>query len=136
MKKLLLLTIIPLAFISCGKSGNVVPSVPVNFNASITDPRMAALNARGGFVLVGGGVAGLIIYREPDGSYASYDRCSTVNPAQHNAVNVDPSGFTATDPVSGAMFSMSDGSPVKAPATKSLRSYYVQVSQNEIYVSN
>lgn len=137
MKKLLLLAVIPLAFISCGKGGNVVPSVPVNFSASITDPRMSALNARGGYVVISGyGVAGLILYREADGSYAAYDRCSTVEPEKHHAVNVDESGFTATDPYSGAMFSMTDGSPVKAPATKSLRSYSISVSNFEIFVSN
>ena len=137
MKKLLLLLFVPLLFLSCGKSGDVVPSVPVNFQASLTDPRFSALNASGGYVVISGyGVAGLILYRRPDRTYAAYDRCSSYQPEKHCAVNVDESGFTATDPCSGAKFSLSDGTPVKAPATKSLRSYYVTTSAFEIYVSN
>lgn len=137
MKKLLLLVFVPLLFLSCGKGGDVVPSVPVNFQASLTDPRLAPLNASGGYVVISGyGVAGLILYRRPDRSYAAYDRCSSYQPEKHCAVNVDESGFTATDPCSGSKFSMTDGTPVKAPATKSLRSYYITVSNFEIYVSN
>jgi len=84
MKKLLLLIVIPIAFLSCGKSGDAIPSVPVNFSASITDPRLSALNARGGYVVISGyGVAGLILYREPDGSYAAYDRCSSYQPQKN-----------------------------------------------------
>ncbi|MDO3641617.1 hypothetical protein [Mucilaginibacter sp. L3T2-6] len=137
MKKLLVLLIVPLLFLSCGKSGDVVPSVPVNFQASLTDPRLAPLNASGGYVVITGyGVAGLILYRRPDRTYAAYDRCSSYQPEKHCAVNVDESGFTATDPCSGSKFSLNDGGPVKAPATKSLRSYYITVSNFEVYVSN
>ena len=137
MKKLLLLLVIPLAFLSCGKQGDVVPSVPVNFQASLTDPRLSALNASGGYVVISGyGVAGLILYRTPDRNYVAYDRCSSYQPEKKCAVNVDASGFTATDPCSGSMFSLLDGTPVKAPATKSLRSYIVNVSNFEIFVSN
>jgi len=137
MKKLLFLLMVPMAFLSCGKAGDVVPSVAVNFQAALTDPRFAALNARGGYVLIANyGVAGLILYREPDGTYAAYDRCSSYQPEKHCAVTIDESGFTATDPCSGSKFSLTDGTPVKAPATKSLRSYYVTVSTFEIFVSN
>jgi nitrite reductase/ring-hydroxylating ferredoxin subunit len=137
MKKLLLLFFVPVILLSCGKGGSVVPSVPVNFTASLTDPRLAPLNASGGYVVVSGyGVSGLILYRTADRRYVAYDRCSSYQPEKHCAVNVDESGFTATDPCSGSKFSLSDGGPVKAPATKSLRSYYVTVSNFEIYVSN
>lgn len=124
-------------FFSCGKVENAVPSVPVNFRASKTDPRLAALNSPGGSVVISGyGVAGLLIYRQADGTYAAYDRCSSYQPEKLCAVSPDESGFTATDPCSGAKFSLSDGSPVKAPATRSLRVYSVNVSNFEIFVSN
>jgi len=137
MKRLLLLLIIVPAIFSCGKSGDVIPSVAVNFQASLSDPRLSALNVYGGAVLVGGyGVAGLILYRESDGSYAAYDRCSSYMLQNHCAVTLDAGNFTATDPCSGAKFSLIDGTPVKAPATRSLRSYSVNVSNFEIFVSN
>ncbi|TSD62978.1 hypothetical protein FFF34_018675 [Inquilinus sp. KBS0705] len=137
MRQALALIIIGMVFLSCGKAGDVVPSVPVNFRIPKTDPRMAALNSAGGAVLISGyGVAGLIIYRQASGAYSAYDRCSSYQPAKQCAVTLDDTGFTVTDPCSGSKFSLTDGTPVKAPATKSLRSYAVNVSQFEINVYN
>ncbi|MGZ3874179.1 MAG: hypothetical protein ACXVJD_14750 [Mucilaginibacter sp.] len=137
MRKILLLIITAVTLFSCGKSTDAIPVVAVNFQAAITDPRLSALNVPGGYVLISGyGVAGLILYREPDGRYVAYDRCSSYMPQNHCAVTVDDSGFTATDPCSGSKFSLTDGTPVKAPATKSLRQYTVNVSNFEIFVSN
>jgi nitrite reductase/ring-hydroxylating ferredoxin subunit len=137
MKKLLLVIAIATTCLSCGKSGDVIPSVAVNFQASLTDPRLSALNSRGGSVFISGyGVAGLILYREADGTYAAYDRCSSYMPQKLCAVTLDTGGFTVTDPCSGSKFSLIDGTPVKAPATRSLRSYSINVSNFEIFVSN
>jgi nitrite reductase/ring-hydroxylating ferredoxin subunit len=137
MKKLFILLTIAITGLSCGKSGDVVPDVAVNFSASITDPRLKALNVPGGTVLIAGyGVEGLILYRESDGSYAAYDRCSSYLPQNHCAVTVDSGGFTVTDPCSGAKWSLTDGTPVKAPATRSLKAYDIEVSGSEIYISN
>ncbi len=137
IKKFLLLLMATLSLLSCGKSGDAVPNVAINFQASITDPRLSALNVPGGTVLINGyGVAGLILHREADGSYAAYDRCSSYLPQNHCAVTLDSGGFTVTDPCSGAKFSLIDGTPVKAPATRSLKSYDITVSNFEIFVSN
>jgi nitrite reductase/ring-hydroxylating ferredoxin subunit len=136
MKKLPALFIICLLLFGCVKTGNVVPSVPVNVSIVKTDPNYASLNAAGGFAYVKGGVAGIIIYRQADGLYSAYDRCSSYMPQKACAITVDDTGFTATDPCSGSKFSLSDGSPVKAPATQYLRSYQVSVQQFTINVYN
>jgi nitrite reductase/ring-hydroxylating ferredoxin subunit len=137
MRKILALVIVGMLFFSCGKTVGVVPNVPVNVKIVKTDPRYTSLNAAGGFAYIDKvGVAGIIIYRQVDGSYAAYDRCSSYQPEKLCAITVDNTGFTATDPCSGAKFSLTDGSPVKAPATKYLRSYVVNTSQFEIFVSN
>jgi nitrite reductase/ring-hydroxylating ferredoxin subunit len=137
IKKLFLLAIIGLSCFSCGKSGDVIPNVAVNFTADISDPRLSALRSPGGAVFVPGyGIAGLIIYREPDLSYAAYDACSTYQPAKRCAVTIDNNSLTCTDPCSGAKFSLADGTPVKAPATRALKAYSVNVSNFEIFVSN
>jgi len=137
MKKFLMLTILAISFFSCVKTGDGVPTVGVNFQASLQDPKYSALNAPGGTVLVSGyGVAGLILHREASGSYVAYDRCSTYMPQNRCAVTLDVGGFTVTDPCSGAKWSISDGTPVKAPATISLKSYSIDVSNFEIFVSN
>ena len=65
MKKFLLISVIALSLCACGKSDNVIPDVAVNFQASISDPRLSKLGVYGGAVLISGyGVAGLIIARQ------------------------------------------------------------------------
>jgi nitrite reductase/ring-hydroxylating ferredoxin subunit len=136
MRKLILVILISICYFSCGK-GDPVPSLPVNFEASLTDPRISKLNSQGGAVLINGyGVAGLIIYRRPDGAYVAYDRCSSYQPEKKCAVTLDDTGFTVTDPCSGSKFSLNDGTPVKAPATRALRSYQVVTTQFTIQVIN
>ncbi|MDF3078214.1 MAG: hypothetical protein K0S09_2103 [Sphingobacteriaceae bacterium] len=126
-----------LMLLSCGDKGVLVPDVPVNFHASLNDPRLNALNGAGGAVSLNGyGVAGIIIYRRADNAYMAYDRCSTVNPEQKCAVVIDDPNLTATDPCSGAKYSLYDGAPVKAPAKKSLKQYQVIVTSFEISVVN
>jgi nitrite reductase/ring-hydroxylating ferredoxin subunit len=137
MKLIYTIAIIAVLFISCGKNSDPIPNVAIDFEAPLTDPRLTALNPAGGVVLISGyGVAGLILYHEPNGSYAAYDRCSSYQPEKKCAVTLDPSHLTVTDPCSGSIFSLLDGTPVKAPATYALKSYYVTVSNYEIFVSN
>ena len=136
MRYVIILALVSMLFFSCGKAGDVVPNVPVNLSIPITDPRITALNSQGGAVLISGaGVAGIIIYRGING-YVAYDRCSSYQPEKQCAVTLDDTGFTVTDPCSGAKFSLTDGSPVKAPATRSLKTYNVNTTQFEIIVYN
>ena len=122
---------------SCAKNDSLVPDVPVNFRAPLNDPRLSRLSSAGGVATIDGhGVAGLIIYRRPDNAYVAYDRCSSVNPDQKCAVKPDDPTLTATDPCSGAKFSLYDGTPVKAPAKRPLRQYTVTITSFEISVTN
>lgn len=126
-----------LGLVACGKDSSNIPVVGVNFQASLSDPRVSKLNAIGGAVAVNGyGVAGLVIYHRPDGSYAAYDRCSSYQPENRCAVTLDDTGLTVTDPCSGSKFSLTDGTPVKAPASKSLKAYNAYVSNFQIFVTN
>ncbi|MBB2145586.1 hypothetical protein GM921_08830 [Pedobacter sp. LMG 31464] len=137
MNRLIGLFLIVLLGTSCAKEENLIPDVPVNFSAPLTDPRLSRLSAAGGAVsLTSYGVAGIVIYRRADNAYVAYDRCSTVNPQAKNAVNIDDPNLTATDPISGAKYSLYDGSPVKAPAKTSLKQYNVTIAGNTIQVIN
>jgi len=137
IRKFCLLALISFTLLSCGKSGDVVPNVAVNFQSDINNPALNALHSPGGAVILKGyGVAGIIIYREPDLTYAAYDACSSYQPQNHCAVTLDNNSLTCTDPCSGSKFSLADGSPVKAPATRSLKPYNINVSNFEIFVSN
>ncbi len=137
IKRVLMLVIICLAYFSCGKSGDVIPNAAVSFQINIDNPAVAALHSPGGAVIISGqGYAGLIIYREPDLSYAAYDACSSYMPQKKCAVVLDGNSLTCTDPCSGSKFSLADGSPVKAPAKRSLKPYNINVSNFEIFVTN
>ncbi|MFW0717219.1 hypothetical protein [Pedobacter sp. N23S346] len=112
----------------CGKEENYVPEVIVNYNVTLTQ---FSLQAKNGILLVPNqGVAGLIIVRTPLGSFIAFDRCSTVNPENKCAIVPDDSGLTATDPCSGAKFSLLDGTPQKAPAEKNLKIYNISLQGN------
>jgi nitrite reductase/ring-hydroxylating ferredoxin subunit len=136
IKKLGIITLLVLSCFACGKSGDYVPNISVNFQMALTDPRLSALRNPGGAVIVNGyGVAGLILYRTTSG-YAAYDRCSAYLPQNKCALTLDNPTLTVTDPCSGAKWLLQDGTPVKAPAIKSLKAYTVNVSYFEIFVTN
>ena len=138
IKRTCWLAVTVLAFFACGKRSDVVPYTPVSFQISLSDPRYSRLNIAGNAVIIQGnyGVAGVIVYHDFYAGYLAYDRCSSYQPEKVCAVVIDTSGFTVTDPCSGSKFSLSDGSPVKAPATRSLKSYNVNTSNNQIFVFN
>jgi nitrite reductase/ring-hydroxylating ferredoxin subunit len=120
----------------CAKTGEAVPNVGVYFVATKADPSMAPLKSIGGAVYVKGyGVAGLIIYHSAYG-YVAYDACSSYQPQNRCVVTLDNPTLTATDPCSGSKFSLTDGTPVKAPATRALKAYAVNVTDFQIFVSN
>lgn len=132
------LLLILFMILSCGKESDYVPAVGVNFTAALNDPRMSGLNGGGGGVVVvqGHGVVGLIICKRSDNVYVAFDQCSTVNPEKKCAVKPDDSGFIATDPCSGAKYSLFDGSAMKAPASRPLKQYQVYTDNFTIRVTN
>lgn len=138
MKKLFLFfsVIIFLSIQSCGKDENYIADVPVDIRIYPSDPTYSNLTGVGGYVTIKGGVAGIILYKKSSGQIVAYDRCSSYNPESKCAVNVNEPSITATDPCSGSLFSMEDGSSLKAPATRPLKQYQVTVTSSQITVYN
>lgn len=130
-----LLVIFFILLTSCKRDNeDRIPDVFVNYHVSLQEFNIKSTN---GILLVDGiGVAGLIIYRRPDNTYVAFDRCSSVNPEQKCAVTPDDPSLTATDPCSGAKFSLYDGTPMKAPAKRPLKQYTINKTNFEIYVTN
>lgn len=124
--------------LSCGKNSDPIPNVAVYFQGSLLTPQLSRLRGVNEAVTVSGGVAGIVIYHRADGVYVAYDRCSSYKPENKCAVTIDSDNLTVTDPCSGSIFSLYDGTPVKAPATVSLKSYFVTLSSDgyTITVSN
>ncbi len=138
MKLLWALILTSCVLISCSKDeGNRIPNVYVNYQITLQEFNIKNTN---GLLLVNKGintgVAGLIIYRRANNDYVAFDRCSSVNPEQQCAVVPDDSNLTATDPCSGAKFSLYDGSPAKAPAKRALKEYRVIITNFTLTVTN
>lgn len=126
------------AILSCNKDNlDRIPDAYVNYEITLQEFNIKNNN---GVLLVNKredtGVAGLIIFRRPDNVYVAYDRCSSVNPQQRCAIVPDDPNLTATDPCSGAKFSLFDGSPVKAPAKRPLKEYQVIITNFTLTVRN
>ena len=119
----------------CGKEQSFIPDVAVNYNVTLAEFSLKATN---NVLLVANyGVAGLVIVKTPLGGFVAFDRCSSVNPEKACKIVPDESGLTATDPCSGAKFSLLDGSPQKAPAERSLKSYTITLQGNTLlHVTN
>jgi len=138
MRTGILIVLISISLLSCTKDGlDRIPEAYVNYRITIQEFNIKNKN---GLLLVNKmdntGVAGLLIYRRADNAYVAFDRCSSVNPQNRCAVVPDDPNLTATDPCSGAKFSLFDGSPAKAPAKRPLKEYKVIISNFEISVVN
>jgi len=130
--------LILIAVLSCNKDNlDRIPDAYVNYQITLQEFNIKNNN---GVLIVNKredtGVAGLIIFRRPDNVYVAYDRCSSVNPQQRCAIVPDDPNLTATDPCSGAKFSLFDGSPVKAPAKRPLKEYQVIITNFTLTVRN
>lgn len=140
MKKLVIFfsVITCLAFQSCGKEEDFLPEVFFNYQGSLLN-QLSSLQAYGGVVVLprqAGGIAGLVLYRTDSGRIVAYDRCSTVNPEQRNAVTWIEGTNIVEDKASGANYILVDGSAYKAPASRPLKEYRVFINGNILTVSN
>jgi nitrite reductase/ring-hydroxylating ferredoxin subunit len=123
-------------FSGCAKEDTGLPNVFVDFRVFMNDPNYFALNGPGGFAFVDNqGIAGVVIYNTGYG-FRAFDRCSTVNPEERCAVELDETGLSLVDPCSGAKFDLATGIPTKAPAEKLLRQYHVSVMGNVLRITN
>lgn len=134
IKRLLGVFLLTLLFCGCGKEHEMIPNTFVEYNVTVQEFNIKAVN---GVLLVPNvGLKGLMIVRTGS-SYLAFDRCSSVNPKNGCAVEPDSHGITATDPCTGAKFLLLDGTPQKAPAVRSLKSYSTSLRGGQtINVSN
>lgn len=104
----------------CGKESENIPNVFVQYSVTVQEFNIKAINRV--LLVPGHGVKGLMIVATGAG-YVAFDRSSSVNPQSGCAVEPDDNGITATDPCTGAKYLLTDGTPQKAPAVRSLKMY-------------
>lgn len=123
-------------FSGCKKDKNEVPDVAVDLYIYTTDPAFSPLNAIGGSQYFSGGSKGILVYRQSQNEFMSYDRHCTYQVSQGNTVSVDASGFLVEDPVCGSKFHISDGSVNQGPAVTPLKRYQTSFDGTLLHIYN
>jgi hypothetical protein len=117
-----------------GDEEGYIPNVPVNYTVTVQEFNIKAVNRV--LIVPSQGVAGLMIVGIGN-TYVTFDRLSSVSPENGCKVSPDESGITATDPCTGAKYLLTDGSPQKAPAVRSLKIYNTALQNGQvIHITN
>jgi nitrite reductase/ring-hydroxylating ferredoxin subunit len=121
-------------FLGCEEAPNNMPDVSVNIQI---DPASLAQIGIGtaGYCPISGGIKGIIIYHDNDQYYA-FDRLCTNYPNDNAAITIDDTKITATCPVCGSQFLLTDGSVLNSPAKYPLKQYQASIVGNRLYISN
>lgn len=131
-------TFLFLSMTSC-KRGNQtgIPYVPVNFQIVVSNPEFSPLLAVGGWVYIGGGSRGIIVYRASPDEFKAYDRHCTWMVEDDCRVSVDNSDITAVDTeCCESHFLLVDGAPISGPAPIGLQQYQTDFDGNILYIFN
>jgi hypothetical protein len=100
----------------------------VNITIYPNDPLYFNLQIAGGWVYIGGGVNGIIVYRKTATNlptdFVAIERTSTSLPDNPEArVRVQPDNFTLKDTISGTSWRIVDGGFIAGSANQNLRLY-------------
>ncbi|HEX5170054.1 MAG TPA: hypothetical protein VFW11_12840 [Cyclobacteriaceae bacterium] len=120
------------------RSDDPIPYTPfADIVINLNLPQYNALFVDGGFVTIGGGVRGIIIYRLNPSSYLAFERNCSFHPNDACAtVDIDISGFYMIDPCCGSTFSLTTGMPIGGIAWRPLRQYKTSLSFSELTITD
>lgn len=123
---------------SCERSNpSGIPYVPVNYQLTVSNPEFAPLLAVGGWLYIGGGSRGIIIYRATPDQFMAFDRHCTFQVDDNCRVVVDDTDITAFDSeCCESKFLLVDGAPIDGPANIGLHQYNTQFDGNILSIFN
>lgn len=134
----ILASIILVAFASCDRrNGSGIPYVPVNYQLTVSNPEFADLLAIGGWVYIGGGSRGIIVYRFSPEEFRAYDRHCTFQVEDDCRVSMDNTDIFAVDNTCcKSKFLIVDGAPTEGPAAIGLQQYNTSFDGNTLRINN
>ncbi len=149
MNRFLLIVIMFLGF-ACKRETPqdfTVPNVPVNITINISLPEYLDLQIPGRWVYVDGGVRGIIVFHDFDGSFYAMDRnCSYKSQDSCATVSVEPTSntfarcgsYNGTDftPCCNSSFYLGGGTVSEGPAIYNLKPYNVSRNGQFIFIRN
>lgn len=113
-----------------------IPYVPVDFEISINDPKLADLDIRKYAYINSEGVRGIIIYKKSYHEYLAFERNCSFTPNEACAtVDVHSSGQYMIDTCCGSVFDFS-GNPIGGPAIRPMMQYHVAQNGNFLHIYN
>ena len=123
---------------SCNrKNGSGIPYVPVNYQLTVSNPEFSPLLAIGGWVYIGGGSKGIIVYRASPEEFRAYDRHCTYLVEDGCRVSMDNTDIFAVDNLCcKSKFLIIDGAPTKGPAAIGLQQYNTSFDGNTLRINN
>ena len=113
---------------------NNLPNVYVDYTLDLDKPEYYELNTLGNFVYITGGVSGIIVYHDLDGSFKAYERACPYDfydcGGMVSVTDLDK-GIIKDTLCCGSEFSLTnDGLVLKGPAVTPLRQYKVYYYPN------
>ncbi len=140
IRKLVYLWFLPLLFSisSCERNNpSGIPYVPVNYQLTVSNPEFSPLLAVGGWLYIGGGSRGIIVFRASPDEFRAFDRHCTFQVNENCRVNVDNTDITAVDTeCCESHFLLVDGAPIDGPANIGLHQYNTQFDGNILMIFN
>jgi nitrite reductase/ring-hydroxylating ferredoxin subunit len=123
---------------SCEKgTPSGIPYVPVNYQLTVSNPEFSPLLAVGGWLYIGGGSRGIIVYRYTPDEFRAYDRHCTFQVNDNCRVNMDNTDITAVDEeCCESKFLIIDGAPIDGPANIGLHQYNTSFDGNTLLIFN
>ncbi len=129
-----------LVIASCGSdlSDDAIPLPSfADLQLNLSLPSNFALQATGGYKLIGDGVRGIILYRKNASTVLAFERNCSYQPNDACAtVEVHTSGLFMNDPCCGSTFRFEDGNPTGGVAWRPLQQYSATLSGNTLTVTS
>jgi nitrite reductase/ring-hydroxylating ferredoxin subunit len=110
--------------VSCGKDRGVIPNVLVDITVNINNPSYINLTAVGGWMYMGGGSRGIVVYRYSTDQFNAFDRhCPYQAENSCGVLSVASDNVSLKCACCETTFLMIDGSLQAGPAVQPMRKY-------------
>ena len=138
MRNLVIFLLFGFLFVHCEPQfyEEPIPYVPVDFEISLNDPKLADLNIRKYAYINTEGVRGIILYKKSYHEYLAFERNCSFTPTEACAtVDVHASGQYMIDTCCGSVFDF-NGDPIGGPAYRPLLQYTIAQNGNILHIYN
>jgi len=135
----LIAVILFFGLLSCSSSddGNtILPNIPVNETIFLNNPSNNNLLSVGGWVLISGGIKGIVVYHASIDNYLAYDlACPHLNPSECSAMIVED-GLNMECTCDESKFALALGGAPQNGTPFAAKQYRVIINGNTLIITN